>query len=914
MTTRNLDALFEPKAIALIGASNQAGSVGAVLARNLFEAGFNGPILAVNPHEQAVHSTLNYPSVGELPITPDLAVLATPPSTVPGLIAELGNRGCRAAVVVTAGFGEGDRLEGQELRARMLQAAKPHLLRVIGPNCLGFISSGNGINASFAHLTPPAGDLAFVTQSGAIATAMIDWAAARGFGFSHVISLGDMADVDFGDLLDYLALDRATRAILLYVESISEARKFMSAGRIAARAKPVLVIKSGRSKAGAAAARSHTGALAGSDLVYDAAFRRAGMLRVFELRELFEAVTTLSAGMQASGDRLTILTNGGGAGVLAADALEERGGRLAVLSSEVIAGLDAVLPATWSRGNPVDMIGDASGERYGRTLAAVLGEPASDAVLVMNCPTAVVDSLDVAKAVVAALPPNNRVPVLTCWLGENAAAESRRLFAAKKLPTYETPDEAIRAFMHLADYRRNQDLLLETPAAGQGLDTPDRDAVRLVIKTALAEGRSMLTEPEAKTVLAAYGIPTVETRTAASPAEAAQAAAAIGKPVVVKILSPDISHKSDIGGVRLDLATPAAVEIGAAQMLEGVSRRAPAARITGFSVQEMVRRPHALELLLGMSEDRTFGPVLLFGQGGTAAEVIGDRAIGLPPLNSVLAAEMIGRTRIARLLEGYRDRPAASMEAIVASLVKLSQLVIDFAEIAELDINPLLADENGVVALDARVAIRPASGSTVDRMAIRPYPAELAREAVLSSGERLLIRPIRPEDEPGLREMVARSSPEDIRLRFFGALRDIPHAMAARLSQIDYSREMALVATTSSPTDGGMLGVARLIADPENEKAEFAVMVRSDVKGRGLGYELMSELIGYARSSGLQMLVGDILCENTTMLKMATELGFNRAPSEDATIVRVVLDLTRIRKSEVENHKSETIGRPRSLP
>ena len=893
MTTRNLDALFAPKAIALIGASNQPNSVGSVLARNLFEAGFKGPILAVTPHEHVIRSTLNYRSVAELPTVPDLAVIATPPPSVPGIIADLGARGCRAAVVVTAGFGEGNRAEGETLRAQMLEAAEPHLLRIIGPNCLGFISPKAGINASFAHLTPPAGDLAFVTQSGAIALAVLDWASAHGAGFSHVISLGDMADVDFGDLLDYLALDRGTRAILLYAESVTDARKFMAAGRLASRAKPVLVIKSGRSAAGARAALSHTGALAGSDIVYDAAFRRAGMLRVYQLRELFEAVATLSANMQASGDRLAILTNGGGAGVLAADALDALGGRLAVLSPATVARLDMILPTNWSRANPVDILGDAPGERYGHALEILLGETEHDAILVMNCPTAVADSLDAAKAVVAARPPGRRAPLITCWLGETAVAESRRLFTASRIPTFETPDDAVRAFMHLVRYRENQELLLETPRRLGDATPADRAAARAVIDGALNQGRTILTEPEAKAVLAAYRIPTVATRTATTPAEAGRIADEIGPRVALKILSPDISHKSDVGGVRLDLSG-ATVEKAAEEMLATITARMPEARITGFVVEEMVTRPHAHELLCGIGEDKSFGPIILFGQGGTAAELIRDRAVGLPPLNTVLALELIGRTRVAKLLDGYRDWPAADLDAIAAVLVRLAELVADFAEVAELDINPLLADADGVIALDARVVVRKATEPPEERMAIRPYPAELEHEIALADGLRCFVRPIRPDDEPGLVEMVGRSTTEDLRLRFFGPVKELPHLMAARFSQIDYSREMAFVAIAlpREPTDE-IIGVVRLIADPNNDKAEFAVMIRSDIKGRGLGWTLMTELVAYARKRGLKTLFGDVLRENTTMLKMTRELGFVTRATEAAEVVVVTIDLTK---------------------
>lgn len=888
MTTRNLDALFHPSAIALVGASNRAGSVGSVIAKNLFEAGFQGPILTVNPKERAIRSSLNYASIADLPIPVDLAVVATPPDAIPQVIADLGAKGCRAAVVVTAGFGEGDKAEGRELRQKMLDAARPHLLRIVGPNCIGFISTGPAINASFAHLLPRKGDVAFVTQSGAMATAVLDWADARGFGFSHIVSLGDMADVDFGDLLDHLALDNSTRAILLYVESITDARKFMSAGRIAARSKPVIVIKAGRSAAGAKAALSHTGALAGADIVYDAAFRRAGMLRVHELRELFEAVTTLSSGLRLKGERLSILTNGGGAGVLATDALEGTPGTLATLDPKTIAQLDRVLPATWSRGNPVDIIGDAPGQRYADSLSALLKDPGSDAVLVLNCPTAVADSTDAAQAVIDTLAHHPGAPVLTCWLGETAVAEARRRFASKRVPTYETPDEAVRAFVHLAAYRRNQALLMETPPT-RGFDEPDRGKAREIVRTAVAAGRSTLTEFEAKSVLAAYDIPTVATRLAHTPEEAAQVAREIGRPVALKILSHDITHKTDVGGVRLDLRTAEAVEEAARTMLATVTERRPDAKLDGFTVQEMIHRPEAHELIVGISNDATFGPVILFGEGGIAVEVIADRAVALPPLNRLLAREMIERTHISRLLAGYRDRAPADMEAIEATLVKISDLLGDIPEITELDINPLLADSAGVIALDARIVAHQAEGSGTRHFAIRPYPTRLSGTIALTDGQVLELRPIRPEDEPALVEMVRRSDPQDVRMRFLGSIKDFPHLMAARLSQIDYHREMALVALNRV---GEILGVVRIIADPDNEEAEYAIMVRSDQKGRGLGYGLMSEILGYARQQGLKRIFGDVLRENQPMLRVAEDIGFTvRAGSDDPTMVRVELDL-----------------------
>jgi acetyltransferase len=875
MTTRNFDALFEPKSIAVIGASNHAGSVGAVLARNLFAGGFQGAIMAVNPHESAIQSTLSYHSVAELPVTPDLAVLATPPQSIPGLIGELGEKGCRAAVVITAGFGEGGQAAGEDLRLAMLQASRPYMMRIVGPNCLGFMSPGRGINASFAHVAPRAGDIAFLSQSGAVLTSVLDWAAARQVGFSHIVSLGDMSDVDFGDLLDYLAQDEATRSILLYVESIKHARKFMTAARIAARAKPVIVVKSGRSQAGAKAALSHTGALAGADAVYDAAFRRAGMLRVFELREVFEAAETLAMRLSVRGDRLTILTNGGGVGVLAADALEAWGGHLSNLSPEVVEALNGALPPTWSHGNPVDILGDASGKRYAAALGALLKNKDQDAILVMNCPTGVVAPDEAVEAVLAAAPASRSPPILTCWLGEATATVARRRFAAAGTPSYETPDEAVRAFMHLVEYRRNQELLLETPSAGAEIDEAGRQQARAIVESALAEGRSVLSEPEAKAVLAAYGVPVVTTLTARDPAEAAALARTISGPVALKILSPDITHKSDVHGVRLDLRTPDEVEAAAQDMLVQVGARAPQARLLGFTVQQMITRPAARELIVGLIDDATFGPVVLFGHGGTAVEIIADRALALPPLNSVLARALIERTQVAKLLAGYREVPPADKAAIADVLIRLADLAIELPEVAELDINPLLADAQGVLALDARVVIRPRPEHPERRLAIRPYPAELEKTMTLKTGRRLELRPIRPQDEPSLIAMVRRCTPEDIRLRFFGSMKSVPHGLAARLSQIDYDREMALLAI--EPGEAGapeeIVGVVRLFADPDNLSAEYAILVRSDFHGQGLGHALMVEMLAYARVRGLTTVFGEVLAENRRMLDVAHGLG-----------------------------------------
>ena len=766
MSIRNLDYLFKPGSVALVGASKQSSSVGAVLAHNLFNSGFDGPIMPVNPKHKAIEGVLTYADAGSLPVPADLAVIATPPETVPGLIADFAERGTRAAVVITAGFGEGGGDDGPTLRQAMLDAARPHTLRIVGPNCLGVMVPGAGLNASFAHIPPKRGNLAFVAQSGAIVTSVLDWATARGIGFSHFVSLGDMSDVDFGDMLDYLASQIDVRGVLLYIEAITDARKFMSAARAAARIKPVIVIKSGRHPAAARAAASHTGALAGRDAVYDAAFRRAGMLRVNDIGGLFGAVETLGMAQRPSGDRIGILTNGGGIGVMAVDALMDYGGRLAELSEETIAALDAVLPPTWSRGNPVDIIGDAPPERYAKSLEILLAAKDTDAILVLNCPTAIASGEAAAQAVVDTVAGNKRC-VLTSWLGEDAAAGARRLFGEHRIPTYFTPERAMRAFVDMVAYRRNQEALAETPPSVPEDFVAETTAAREVIDRVLDSGREWLSEPEAKAVLDAYGISVVPTHTATDPQAAASVAARLAGPVVLKILSPDILHKSDVGGVALDLRAPAAVRDAAAAMLERASAAVPEARIEGFTVQPMVERPGAFELICGVIEDSQFGPVILFGHGGTATEIVEDTTLALPPLNMHLAHQTIARTRVHSLLQGFRGRPPAALEDIALTLIKISQLVIDFGEVVELDINPLLADEFGVIALDARIRVRRSEEPPAQRLAIRPYPKELEETVNLSDGRTFLFRPMRPEDEPALQELFSHLSPEAIRMRFF---------------------------------------------------------------------------------------------------------------------------------------------------
>ena len=891
MSIRNLDKIFKPGSVALIGASSQPGTVGAVILRNLLRAGFSGPLYLVNPKYHTLEGVPVFPNVKALPNTPDLAVIATPPETVPGLISELGARGTKGAIIITAGFGElGER--GRDLQHRTLEAARPHLLRFVGPNCVGVMVPGSCLDASFSHLAPLKGDLAFVSQSGALITAVLDWAQPRGIGFSHVISLGDMADVDFGDVLDYLGADPATRAILLYVEGITHGRKFMSAARSAARAKPVLAVKVGRFPEGAHAARSHTGALAGSDSVYEAAFRRAGMLRVDTLAELFDAVETLALTRPQKGERLAVLTNGGGPGVLATDALVGMGGKLATLSDAASAKLRELLPATWHGGNPVDIIGDAPGPRYAGALAVLLAEPDVDGVLVLNCPTALAAPTEAAHAVIETLararPPGASAVrnVFTAWLGEQCAAPARRLFAEARVATYDTPDGAVRGFMQGVHYRRNQELLMETPPAQSDGFEPDIGAARTAIDRALSAGRRWLDAEEVVAVLTAYGVPVIASLITSDADAAAEAAKAIGQPVALKIRSPDLPHKSDLGGVALNLGNPERVREAAVAMLDRVTSARPDARIEGFLVQEMVHRPGAIELIVGLVNDPVFGPVVMFGHGGTAVEVLNDTTLELPPLNIALARAQIVRTRVSRLLRGYRGQPSADIDAIARTLIRVGQLAAAHGEIDELDINPLLADAKGVVALDARIAVSKAITTGRGRLAISPYPSEFEIVTALPDGTAVRLRPVRPEDETLLQDIVANMTPTDRRRRFLGGMTQLTHTLGARLSQIDYDREMALIAF---PSDSSMaLGVARFAADPDNRCAEFAIAVRSDWKGRGLGFLLLTQLLHVAKERTVHELFGEVEQGNDPMLGLCRSLDFViAANTDDVQLLRV---------------------------
>jgi acetyltransferase len=844
MTIRNLNFMFNPSSVALVGASQKSGSIGAVLARNLVRAGFKGDIFPVNPKYSIIEGLTAYPDLDSLPKTPDLAVIATPPDTVPQLIEKLGSRGTRSAVVITAGFREGGSEEGQRLCNQMLDSARPHLLRIIGPNCLGIMVPGVGLNAGLGHVQPLKGNIAFVAQSGAIQASVLDWATSKGIGFSHFISVGNMSDVDFGDMLDYLATDFRAKAILLYIETVTHIRKFMSAARAATRMKPVVVVKPGRHFESARAVTSHTGALTGDDEVYNAAFERAGMLRVMDMQALFDAVETLAMSHPFPGDRLAILTNGGGLGVMATDVLIDKKGCLAELSPETISRLNSVLPATWSHNNPVDIVGDAPPDRYIDTINALLEDEGVDALLVLNSPSALTSSTDTARAVVDSLKKNGSKAssrgIFTSWLGIDSAREARKIFAENRIPTYETSAEAVRGFMQMVRYRISQEMLMETPADIPEIFEPETENARGIVNKALSQGRIWLTGTEAKAVLAAYKIPVVKTCEASTPEQPAELAAG-----------------------------------------------------TAESLPSMGHRPNARELIVGVGNDVQFGPVILFGQGGKAVEVIQDKAIALPPLNMKLAMEVMRRTRVYRLLEGYCGNPAADLDSIALTLVKVSQLVSDIADIAELDINPLLADEQGVLAMDARIKVVKSHLPAAQRLAICPYPKELEEVVTLPDGQTLLLRPIRPEDEPAFQSLFSRLTMDEIRLRFLHAMQFLSHEMAARLTQIDYDREMALVlCEPTTQKDPAMYGVVRLTADPDHARAEFAILIHRDMTGMGLGPMLMRRIIDYAKNRGIGELFGEVLAENSPMLRLCEAFGFKKKRDpEDPGVMIVSLAL-----------------------
>ena len=892
MPQHYLYPLFNARSVAVFGASEREDSVAGTLFRNLRHAGYQGEAYPVNPKYETVYGVRCFASALDLPAVPELALIATPAPTVAQIMEECGQRGIRHAIVLSAGFRETGE-KGAALEENLKTVAKRHGIRFIGPNCLGIQRPSIGLNATFSQGATLEGDLALVSQSGALCTAMLDWAETNGIGFSSVVSTGASADLDFGEILDYLAYDTRTRGILLYIEGIRDARRFMSALRATARLKPIVLVKVGRHEAGSKAVQSHTGALVGSDAVFDALVRRAGVVRVNTILQLFASARALSTHIQPSGNRLAIVTNGGGPGVMATDLAVEMGVRMAELSPATLAALDDVLPANWSHGNPLDIIGDATAERYRAALGACLADDQVDGVLVMLTPQAMTRPTEAAEAVVEVAKTSHK-PVLTCWMGEAQVHAGRRLFKQAGIPYFTTPEPAVEVFSFLSAFYENQRQLMQTPGPLSHQAEPDVEGARFIIESALAHGRHLLNEVESKALLSAFRIPIAQTLIARNPMEAMLMAQQMGFPVAMKINSPDITHKSDVNGVRLGLSSGQAVRAAFGDMLDDIKRLRPDATLDGIVIEPMVTRPHAREVLLGMTSDPVLGPVIVFGAGGVDVEAFQDRAVTLPPLNRYLAQDLIRRTRVATLLGPFRNRPPVDMDALENVLLRLSEMVCELPWLAELDINPLLVDEHGALALDARIVIVPRvpGADRYGHMAIHPYPSHLVTHWQLPDGHDVLIRPIRPEDAELTQGFVKSLSEESRYFRFMDAVSELSPAELARLTQIDYTREMALLALTEVDGREVELGVARYAINPDGETCEFALVVNDQWQKQGIGHKLMDVLMDVARGRGLTLMEGEVLKTNRPMLKLVEALGFRVEPHpEDEGVRRISREL-----------------------
>ncbi len=888
MSKHYLTSLFAPKSVAVFGASDRVDSVGQIVFQNMLDSGFKGALYPINSRSPEVQGRKTYGSIAEIEEIVELAVIATPPQTVPDIIEACGLHGVKAAVIITAGFGEIG-AEGKELERRLLENAKRYGIRLIGPNCLGVMRPSIGLNATFNKGGANTGNLALISQSGALCTAILDWAQINDVGFSSVVSMGSSADVDFGETLDYLVSDPQTQNILLYIEGIRESRRFMSSLRAAARIKPVILIKVGRHEAGSKAAMSHTASLVGSDDAFDAAVRRAGVVRVQTVTQLFSAAKALSCGFHPSGNRLAIVTNGGGPGVMATDRASDLGLVMAELSEATIARLNEVLPPNWSHGNPVDIIGDAQVDRYQHAVAACLEDPNVDGVLTILTPQAMTKPLEAANAVIE-LANHYKKPLLSCWMGESQVAESRKAFAHAKKPNFRTPEPAVEVFSYLSDYYQNQKLLMQMPEPLSDHKAPDIEGARMVIEGALLDKRKILSEMESKALLSAFHIPVAQTMVARSPNEALLIAQQLGFPVVMKVNSRDITHKSDAGGVMLSLSNAQAVRAAYHDITENVKRNRPGAHMDGISIQPMIVKPNGRELMVGVTNDPVFGPVITFGAGGTTVEVMGDAQVSLPPLNVFLVRDLISRTHVAKLLGPFRHMPAADMEALESILLRVSEMVCELPMLMEMDINPLIVDEHGALAADARVVVQfmQPSADRYAHMAIYPYPTHLVNRWQLADGTDITIRPIRPEDAGLVQTFVRNLSEQSRFFRFMNSVQELSQSMLIRFTQIDYSREMALIAVSEQHGVEVELGVARFAINPDGESCEFALVIDDSMHGKGLGQKLMTALMDAARTKGMKIMEGEVLRNNADMLHLMERLGFEVKTSSDDDSIKSV--------------------------
>jgi acetyltransferase len=885
MSQHYLKPLFSPKSVAIFGASDRIDSVGQIVFQNMLQSGYQGALYPINPKHAKVQGCKAYVSISQINKPVELAVITTPAQAVPDIIEACGKHKVKAAVIITAGFSETG-VNGHALERAVLDNARRYNIRLLGPNCLGVMRPDIGLNATFNKGSANKGNLAFVSQSGALCTAILDWAKTNDVGFSSVVSMGLSVDLDFGEILDYLVSDASTQSILLYIEGIRNARSFMSSIRAAARTKPVILVKVGRHATASKAARSHTAAMMGADDAFDAAVRRAGVVRVQSVTQLFSVAKALSCGFHPTGNRLAIVTNGGGPGVLATDCAADLGVIMATLSDTTIEKLNQALPPTWPHGNPVDIIGDAQADRYHHAVKACLEDPGVDGVLTILTPQAMTKPLDIAKAVIELSNQYSR-PLIACWMGGAQVEEARTAFSLAKKPTFRTPEPAVEVFSFLSAYYQNQKLLMQMPGPLSHHLEPDIEGARMIIDGALQERRKVLNEMESKALLSAFHIPVAQTMVARSPNEALLIAQQLGYPVAMKINSPDITHKTDAGGVRLNLAYAQAVRGAYHDIIESVKRNRPDAQVDGIAIEPMVVKPNGRELMVGVTNDPVFGPVITLGAGGIAVEIMGDRAVALPPLNTTLVKDLIQGTQIAKMLGAFRQMPPIDMAALESVLLRVSEMVCELPMLMEMDINPLIVDEQGALAADARVAVefRPPNPDRYAHMAIYPYPAHLVRNLQLADGTGVVIRPIRPEDAEIEQEFVRNLSAEPRYFRFMDSMQELSLPMLARFTQIDYSREMALIAVTDEQDKEIELGVARYTINPDGASCEFALVVADCIRGKGLGHTLMIALMDVARSKGLKIMEGEVLNNNVSMLNLMQRLDFTiEASLEDDNI------------------------------
>ncbi|MCP3891291.1 MAG: GNAT family N-acetyltransferase [Desulfobulbaceae bacterium] len=869
MGQHNLSRMMKPQSVAVVGASEKGGTIGNALMKNLLDGGFAGTVMPVNPKYEKIHGCRVYRSVSELDLGVDLAIIATPIETVPEIVGECVNRKVGGAIVISAGGKEvGEK--GNDIEYKIERVALPSEFRIIGPNCLGVIQPSGKLNATFVPHMPPSGNLAFVSQSGGICSSILDLASKEQIGFSHFVSIGSMLDVDFGDMIDYLGNDPSVESILLYIENITNIWKFMSAARSVSRVKPIIVLKAGRSEAGARAAASHTGALVGEDAVYDAAFKRAGIVRVETIEELFDCAELMAKQPRPRGSRLAIITNGGGPGVIAADHLARHGQEPAPLLAETVANLDTILPSCWSRNNPIDILGDASVDRFRQVLDVCLDARFFDGVLLILAPQAVTEPMPVAKVLVDMMK-GHHYPIFACWMGGRSTDLAVEFLNEAGIPTFDTPERAVQAFLYMVAFAGNQELLFEVPPKLAHHLVMDQKRAGEILAGNTKEG--FLPESEVRGLLESYGMPVVKTEVATTEEQASQLSQSIGYPVVLKLFSPDITHKTDAGGVHLDLRSDLEVREAYQQIIQSAERFKQGAKIEGVAIQPFLTKPD-FEILLGAKQDRDFGPVILFGMGGIFTEVLKDRALGLPPMNRLLARRMMQETKAYTLLGGYRNRPFADIEQLEEIILRFSQLLVDYPQIAELDMNPILIKDGKPIIVDSRLLVAPNTIPSPMHLVISPYPGEHEYRMVTKSGMDIFVRPIKPEDGPLYVDLIERLSPTSLYYRFFRVLKKLPPAILSRFTQIDYDRDIALVAIAEKEEAERMLGVARIIGDPDGLEGEFAVLIGDAWQGKGIGETLLRKCLLIAEKRGFKHIHGVVLRENINMIALGKKMGF----------------------------------------